>query len=64
MDSINARPGTYEVREAPTPHGGVRTVVFYFDAYDQPCSKSKAKKMQILEYDSSGVCIFSLISEA
>lgn len=55
---------TYEVREAPTPHGGVRTVVFYFNAENQPCSKFKAKKMQILEYDSSEVCIFSLISEA
>lgn len=63
MDSINATPGTYEVREGPTPHGGVRIAAFYYDAEDHPCSKSNAEKVQILEYDSSGVCIFSLISE-
>lgn len=63
MDSINAIPGTYVINDAPSPHGGVRTVVHFFDANNNPCMESDAKKFQILEYDATGVCIFSLITE-
>ena len=63
MDSIKAKPGTFSVTEAPTPHGGVKTVVYFFDKEGEPCLEAEAAKLQILEYDASGICVFSLISE-
>ncbi len=46
-----------------TPHGGVRTKGFFFDAYGMPCEESKAKRVQIIEYDENDNEVFSIISE-
>lgn len=46
-----------------TPHGGVCTKVFFFDANDMPCEESKARKVQIIEYDKDNNAVFTIISE-
>lgn len=54
---------TMKIYTGETPHGGVLTKVFFFDAYGIPCEELKAKKTQIIEYDENGNAVFSIISE-
>ena len=37
-----------------TPHGGVLSRFFYYDAEHQPCVKEKACFMEVKEYDAEG----------
>lgn len=53
---------TKDIYIGETPHGGVRTEIFYYDAYSLPCEESKAKKTQIIEYDKDNNVVFTIIS--
>lgn len=63
MDKFEAEPGTFSANNGPTPHGGVKTVAYFYDKDGNPCEEGNAAKIQILEFDASDVCIFSLIAE-
>ena len=47
-----------------TPHGGYKTLCYYFDESGCPCKENKAATLQILEFDKNNNCVFSLITEA
>lgn len=43
----------------PTPHGGVRSEISYFDDSGSPCTKLNAVKMEIHEFDKNGKEVYS-----
>ena len=50
---------SFERIDAPTPNGGVYSVANYSDINGQPCSKEKAAKVVINEFDSNDKLIAS-----
>jgi len=50
-----------ESRVHPTPSGGVRSEIFYFDDHRNPVDKEEATACEILEYDEAGRVICSTI---
>lgn len=44
----------HESKDGPTPAGGVRSEIYYFDADDNCVDKSKAVKAIIRELDDKG----------
>lgn len=46
-----------ETREGPTPNGGVKSTIYYYDAKDNPTNKEDASKAVIVEYDSTGKAV-------
>lgn len=49
---------TEEHRTGATPHGGVRSVIYYLDANNEPCTKERAVTVEIIEIDAHGKEIF------
>lgn len=44
---------SFERIDAPTPNGGAYSIANYSDIDGQPCSKEKAAKVVINEYDAN-----------
>ena len=44
----------------PTLHGGVRTMLFFFNENDKPCLENDSKKLLAIEYDADGNEFFSI----
>lgn len=49
---------TSERIAGPTPNGGAYSVANYLDADRNPCPKSEAALIEILEFDEDGDSIF------
>lgn len=47
-----------------TPHGGRKTLCYFYDKSGNPCNESEAATLQILEFDANNICVFSIITEA
>ena len=45
---------TVEKLYLPTPNGGIRSEISYFDENGKPCSKLMAAKIEVKEYDKEG----------
>ena len=45
---------TVEKLFLPTPHGGIRSEISYFDENGNPCSKLVAAKIEVKEFDKDG----------
>ena len=51
-----ADPRFTERRDGPTPSGGDYSIAYYYDD-DGPCEKSKANRVNIVEYKKGGIRI-------
>ena len=49
-------PRYMEKRDNPTPSGGDYSIAYYYDD-DGPCEKSKANRVNIVEYKKGGIRI-------
>ena len=49
-------PRCMEMRDNPTPSGGDYSIAYYYDD-DGPCEKSKANRVNIVEYKKGGIRI-------
>ncbi len=50
---------TSERINEPTPNGGAYSVAYYYDDHRMPCEKSKARRVEIVEYSKQGERICS-----
>lgn len=46
-----------ESRDGPTPNGGVKSTVFFYDSDGNEVDRDRATKATIVEYDSDGNAI-------
>lgn len=63
MEPYEQYPEYSAVTYGDTPHGGVKTVAYFFDASGNRCREEDAASIQILEFDNNNTCVFSLIAE-
>ena len=56
VPEIEFDPRYMEMRDNPTPNGGDYSIAYYYDD-DGPCEKSKANRVNIVEYKKGGIRI-------
>ena len=61
MDNNNLKPEDCQ-REVlgTTSHGGVRTMLYFFDENDKPCLEKDSKRLLAVEYDKDGHEVFTI----